>query len=223
MPPLGRGRDNSPGCCCSPRALLRQIRFGILALKRHRPTDTVNHHRATSLSQVTVRPMLPPRTKYFHHAALRSFAPHWKCRVRFATVDTNCNLPSTSALVDIISGIHRAGRYSACALSSALPRDRRNSSTRYRCASAGESGQDNAYRTAPAGSHQSFNRGRRLHRGHSCSIKTMSRNHQPPLLVAGKAAPTSASCGGIVRGIIFSSTSTSDRDLKTTRHTLEET
>ncbi len=52
-----------------------------------------------------------------------------------------------------------------------------NSSTRC-CASAGEPGQDNACRTAPAGSHQSHESWARLHRGHSCSTgKPVSRNH----------------------------------------------
>ncbi len=55
-----------------------------------------------------------------------------------------------------------------------------NSSTRC-CASTGEPGADNAYRTAPAGSHQSHESWAALHRGHSCSTgKPVSRNHHNP-------------------------------------------
>ncbi len=90
-----------------------------------------------------------------------------------------------------------------------------NSSTRC-CARQVNPEQDNAYRTAPAGSHQIMNRGRRLHRGHSCSTGKPMAETTTIACGRGNVIPNFCQLGYTN---YLPARSSDYRDLKTMRHT----
>ncbi len=120
--------------------------------------DVAHGYGELSPCHFTVRRLcttLPLATRHYSFISQRcQFAPHFEMPGgRFATVDTQLHHRDISVRIHLNQHAPRAVVKAPGSLSSVTGIGA-NSSTR-RCASAGEPGAGNAYRTAPAGSHQS--------------------------------------------------------------------